>query len=343
MTKCPYCAEEIQDDAIKCKHCGEWLVKQPDLDEESVAAEKVPAGGHSRRRVPFDAFLASLVVPGLGQIYNGMPKLGVILLITPILSIIIFCLSGLLARFSGLVAWCAIVLTTHVSGAVHAFISARRISDYKLKWFNRGLVYLAVLIVYLGMWPTILKSDHVHWLVGFKGYKVAADSSSRPTLIGGDHLVARIMKPGTLPVMKGDMILFNWDRYKGLNITDNCQVARWHAPDEIPPGVAFLLNSLISRVVAMGGESVEIRNDSIFVNGHRLEEPWARGYAKQKYLEGCGPYRIPEDSVLVAGDNKETFSMGLVNKKQVFGKVLCVYYSSLGGQIRWDRMGREIK
>jgi len=59
MKKCSFCAEQIQNEAIKCRYCGEMLTKS-EFNEEEILVEEHPVG---------IAYLPMLVVAAIFVIF----------------------------------------------------------------------------------------------------------------------------------------------------------------------------------------------------------------------------------------------------------------------------------
>jgi signal peptidase I len=70
-------------------------------------------------------------------------------------------------------------------------------------------------------------------------------------------------------------------------------------------GLPAIERDLIKRVVAVGGETVEIRNASLYVNGAKVNEPYLSPQARTpSSMPDFGPVKVPAHHLFVMGDNR---------------------------------------
>ena len=63
--------------------------------------------------------------------------------------------------------------------------------------------------------------------------------------------------------------------------------------------------SYIKRVIALPGEHVEIKDEEVYINGEKLEEPYLQdGVVTDVVGAGFTDFTVPENCVFAMGDNR---------------------------------------
>ena len=114
---------------------------------------------------------------------------------------------------------------------------------------------------------------------------------------------------------------------------------------------------LFKRVIATGGEKLQIVQNKIYINDIQISDPW--GYFKRvgptwlyRRIENYGPVIVPKNSLFVMGDNRDDSEdsrfWGFLPIQNVIGKAFLIYFSwdhqakSPWNKIRWTRIFRWI-
>jgi signal peptidase I len=96
----------------------------------------------------------------------------------------------------------------------------------------------------------------------------------------------------------------------------------------------------IKRVIGLPGETVELRNKKVYINGQPLDEPYVHflepasdsdEVTRFDVRERYGPVRVPEGHYFVMGDNRDNSQdsryWGFLPRGYIKGKALMIYWS----------------
>ncbi len=170
-------------------------------------------------------------------------------------------------------------------------------------------------------------------------------SSMEPTLLIGDHLLVNRLSY-VVKVPFTDIVIFELDKpNQGDVIVFRYPVDR--------------SKDFIKRVIAGEGDTLEIKDKIIYVNGKKIQDPWGfrsnepsvPGFLSPK--DNLQPVKVPKDSYFVMGDNRDrsldSRFWGFVRKEDLVGKAFVLYFSWEKNPddplhyVRWSRIGRMIR
>lgn len=209
------------------------------MSEEVIA-------GRTKRRKPLVAIVLSLVEPGLGHIYCGRIVKGIILAFLSGIFVPVIFTTSLVSQTS--VKITIVVVSVFVSLVIWLFAiidswhTARHTAaDYTLKDYNRW--YLYAIFIIASMFNSRLLSSYVKETL-VEAFRVTA-ASDYPTVIPRDRILANKIAYKNKDPKRGDLVVFT-------NPEDRCVC--W-----------------IKRVVAVAGDTVEIKDNELYINDQKLE------------------------------------------------------------------------
>lgn len=160
-----------------------------------------------------------------------------------------------------------------------------------------------------------------------------------PTLLIGDHILVN-------KLIYGIRIPFTKERWPKLRNPRRGDVVVFVYPED-------RTKDFIKRVVGVGGDTVEIRNKVVYINGKPIPSSHARFAdndvqpAARSPRDNMPPFKVPKDHLFVMGDNRDrsldSRFWGFVPVEDVKGEAFLIYYS--GGNysgIRWNRLFKVI-